>query len=99
MHRRVLVLAIALLVPLVASAPAQSASRINAYRVKATAKNLEKLALAGFDVTEGRRGRRIEVYGTAKQMARFTRTSKVRTRLVKDRKGRTSAQRSRLKVR
>ena len=99
MHRRVLVLAIALLVPLVASAPAQSASRINAYSVKATAKNLQKLALAGFDVTEGRRGRRIEVYGTARQMARFTRKNKVQTRLVKDKKGRTSAQRSRIKVR
>jgi hypothetical protein len=27
---------------------------INAYRVKATAKNVKMLALAGFDVTEGR---------------------------------------------
>ena len=101
MHRRVLALAIAVLVPLVAAVPAQSASSINAYRVKATAKNLQKLALAGFDVTEGRRGRGrvIEVYGTAQQMSRFTRKSKVRTRLVKDRRGRTSAQRSRLKVR
>jgi murein tripeptide amidase MpaA len=99
MQRRVLVLAIAVLVSLVAAVPAQSASRINAYRVKATAKNLERLALAGFDVTEGRRGRVIEVYGTARQMARFTRKNKVRTRLVKDKKGRTSAQRSRLKVR
>ena len=98
MQRRVLVLAIAVLVPLVASAPAQSASRINAYRVKATAKNLQRLALAGFDVTEGRRGRLIEVYGTRKQMSRFTRKTKVRTRLVKDKRGRTSAQRSRIKV-
>jgi murein tripeptide amidase MpaA len=99
MQRRVLVLAIAGLVSLVASVPAHSASRINAYRVKATAKNLERLAMAGFDVTEGRRGRKIEIYGTAKQIARLTRKTKIRTRLVKDERGRTSAQRSRLKVR
>jgi murein tripeptide amidase MpaA len=81
--------------------PAEAKSTgINAYRVKATAKNLEKLALAGFDVTEGRRiGGKIEVYGTSKQIARLSRKSKVRAKLVRDRKGRTSTQRSRAKVR
>ena len=83
------------------AAPAQAgSSKINAYRVKASAKNLEKLALAGFDVTEGRRAKgKIEVYGTAKQIARLSSKSKVRAKLVRDRKGRTSAQRSRTKVR
>ena len=63
--------------------------------MKATAANLEKLALAGFDVTEGRRLKgKIEVYGTRGQMARLSRKTKLRVRIVKDRRGRTSEQRS-----
>ena len=54
-----------------ASAAADSRDPINAYRVKATPKNLEKLALAGFDVTEGRRGNFVEVYGTATQLRKL----------------------------
>jgi murein tripeptide amidase MpaA len=83
------------------AAPAHAGSSgINAYRVKASAKNLEKLALAGFDVTEGRRAKgKIEVYGTAKQIAQLTRESRLKARLVKDRRGRTATQRSRAKVR
>jgi murein tripeptide amidase MpaA len=102
MQRRVLAVVIAALVSvfaIVASAPAQPSTGINAYRVKATAKNLERLAMAGFDVTEGRRVRgMIEVYGTAKQMTRLQRKAKLRTRLVEDRRGRTSVQRSRRQV-
>ena len=49
------VLAGAVLAMVVATAPAQASSGINAYRFKATAKTVEKLAQAGFDVTEGRR--------------------------------------------
>src|SRR5829696_1116253 len=86
--------ALALLVLLVAAVPSEASSGINAYRFKATAKNLQKLAKAGFDVTEGRRGKKIEVYGSAKQIARFTRKSKLRGRVVRDRRGRTSSQRS-----
>ena len=86
-----------MLAVLALATPAEAKSTgLNAYRVKATAKNLEKLAMAGFDVTEGRRiGGKIEVYGTSKQIARLSRKSKVRAKLVRDRKGRTSAQRSR----
>ena len=67
---------------------------INAYRVSATAKNLERLALAGFDVTEGRRGRTVEIYGTAGQMRKLRADTGTRARLVRDRRGRTVAQRS-----
>src|ERR687893_2520506 len=100
MNRRVLALAVAVVVSLMAAVPAQAASsKLNAYRVKATAQNLERLAMAGFDVTEGRRGRKIEIYGTSKQIARLRRKSKVRAKLVRDRRGRTAAQRSQIKVR
>lgn len=76
-----------------ASAAANSRDPINAYRVHATAKNLEKLALAGFDVTEGRRGSTVEVYGTATQLRKL-RGMGVSSTLVKDSKGRTTAARS-----
>jgi hypothetical protein len=99
MSRRLVGAAVAVLASLAVAAPAQAGSSgLNAYRVKATAKNLEKLALAGFDVTEGRRGGKIEVFGTSKQMAALARKSKLRVRLVRDRRGRTSVQRSRSKV-
>ena len=73
MSRRGLGAAVAALSTLAVCAPAQADSRnpVNAYRVSATAKNLERLALAGFDVTEGRRGRTVEIYGTAGQMRKL----------------------------
>lgn len=39
---------------LAVAAPSASAEGLNAFRVKATAKNVRALAEAGFDVTEGR---------------------------------------------
>ena len=82
-------LAGAVLAVVLATAPAQASSGINAYRFKATAKNIETLASAGFDVTEGRRsGGRIEVYGTRRQMAQLGRKEKIRGKLVRDRRGR-----------
>jgi len=42
-------------------AAADRRNPINAYRVAATPQNLSKLAQAGFDVTEGRRGATIEI--------------------------------------
>jgi murein tripeptide amidase MpaA len=99
MSRRSLGAASAVLVSLVLAAPATADSRdpINGYRVKATAKNLEKLAMAGFDVTEGRRGRTIEVFGTAMQAAKL-RTDGVKATLVRDRRGRTAAERQRARM-
>jgi murein tripeptide amidase MpaA len=87
--------ALAVLASLAVTAPAAADGKdpINAYRVKATPQKLEQLALAGFDVTEGRRGRTVEVYGTAGQLRKLA-AEGVKARLVKDRKGRTSAARS-----
>jgi len=73
---------------------------INGYRVNASPQNLEKLAQAGFDVSEGgdRSDGRIEVFGTAGQLRKLKRAEGIASRLVKDRRGRTSAQRSRARA-
>lgn len=99
MSRRSLGAALAVLASLALAAPASADSRnpINDYRVKATPQNLEKLAMAGFDVTEGRRGAQIEVYGTSTQIAKL-RTDGVKARLVRDKKGRTASQRQRARM-
>jgi murein tripeptide amidase MpaA len=91
--------ALAVLASLALAAPASADSRnpINGYRVKATPQNLEKLAMAGFDVTEGRRGKQIEVYGTSTQIAKL-RTDGVKARAVRDKRGRTAAQRQRARM-
>jgi hypothetical protein len=59
-----------LAVSVTAPAAAQAAPALNGYRVKATAKNLQALQAAGFDVTEGRDSKRgtIDVVGTAEQI-------------------------------
>jgi murein tripeptide amidase MpaA len=90
MSRRSLSAAVVALASLALAAPA-SAADLNAYRVKATAKNLKTLALAGFDMTEGRRkDGTVEIVGTARQVGKLD----VNAKVVKDRAGRTSAQRS-----
>ena len=50
------------------AAPAQAAKDpLNAFRVKPTAENKRQLAAAGFDLTEGDRGKYIEIFATSKQ--------------------------------
>ena len=68
MRRRSCGVAIAALAAIGLAGTAQAASEpLNAYRVKATPKTLERLAQAGYDVTEGRRGDKVEIYATAGQ--------------------------------
>ena len=73
--------------------PRTAATRSTRYRVKATAKNLEELALAGFDVTEGRRGRR-----RSRSSARAAQVAQARRRGLSRRRqgprGRTARARS-----
>src|ERR687898_3540502 len=53
---------------LITAAPAMAAKQpLNAYRVAPTAENKQKLAQAGFDLTEGDRGRYLEIYATRGQ--------------------------------
>ena len=91
------VFAVLLSLALCAPAAADSRDPINGYRVKATPQNLEKLAMAGFDVTEGRRGSRIEIFGTARQVAKL-RNEGIRPTAIKDKRGRTAAQRQRARM-
>ncbi len=102
MSRRLVGAAIAAVVSLAVAVPAQAGSSgINAYRVKATAKNLEKLAHGRLRRDRGspRSAARSRSTAPRSQIARLSEKSKVRAKLVRDRKGRTSAQRSRTKVR
>jgi hypothetical protein len=68
---------------LAAPAAADRQDPIKAFRVNATADNLKALALAGFDVTEGRRGGKVEIYGTASQIRKLRDSAGIRARLVK----------------
>jgi hypothetical protein len=99
MSRRSSCAALAALASLALSTPALAADRdqINGYKVKATPQNLEKLALAGFDVTEGRRGSRVEIFGTATQIAKL-KGEGIRARAIEDRKGRNAAQRQKARM-
>jgi hypothetical protein len=93
MSRRSLSAAVAALASLVLVAPASADSShpLNAYRVKATAKNLKTLAQAGFDMTEGRRkDGTVEIVATARQASNLD----VGAKVVRDSAGRTAAQRS-----
>jgi Zinc carboxypeptidase/Immune inhibitor A peptidase M6 len=94
MRRRVAGVLLAAVAGLGADATAQADSRdpIRGYRVAATPANLEKLALAGFDVTEGRRGRTVEVFGTAAQLKKFAAGENVKvTRVAKGASGKRAA--------
>jgi hypothetical protein len=93
MSRRSLSAAVVALASLVLAAPASADSShpLNAFRVKATAKNLRTLAQAGFDMTEGRRkDGTVEIVATARQAGKLD----VGAKVVKDGAGRTAAQRS-----
>jgi len=89
--------ATAMLLAVLALAPAASADRrdpIRAYRVTATAQNLQKLAQAGFDVTEGRRrDGKVEIYGTASQLRKLREAEGVKATAVKRRSAARSASR------
>ena len=69
MTRRSCGVAVAALAALALAAPAAHAAKspLNAYRVAPTAENKQRLSLEGFDLTEGDRGRYIEIYATKGQ--------------------------------
>jgi zinc carboxypeptidase len=91
MARRGLVVAIAAtVVSATLAAPAAGAERLNSYRALASsASELETLRDQGFDITEGRLRRGIEVVATAGQ-ARKLRAAGLRVRLLRDRRGRNA---------
>jgi hypothetical protein len=68
MRRRLGSVTLAVAAALAVAAPAQAAKDpLNAYRVKPTAENKQQLAAAGFDLTEGDRGKYIEIFATRAQ--------------------------------
>ena len=98
MKRRAACAALAVLssLALTSSAYADGRDPIRGYEVDATPANLEKLALAGFDVTEGRDKKTgtIEVFGTERQAAKLD-SDGVKTTLIKGTAARTRAARAR----
>jgi Zinc carboxypeptidase len=77
------------LVALAAAGSAMAAERQQSYTVKLrNTADLELLARSGQDVTEGRRGTRIEIVATGSQ-ARKLRAQGLTVRLTRDRRGRT----------
>ena len=90
MSRRVLGVVMATLVTLAVAAPAQAGERLNSYKVKVkSGKTIEQLALQGFDVTEGGKGRRIEIVATSTQARKLAQQG-VRARLSRARGGKTA---------
>ncbi len=83
--RRALRAAALVLLLFVWSGATARASTLDAYRVKATAANLDTLANAGFDVTEGRRNGIVEIVATERQVNSLRRTEKVTARKVRSR--------------
>ena len=83
--------ALAVLLTLAFAGPAVAAdSGLNAYKVKAGAKQLLELKRQGYDITEGYlRGGGIEVVATKGQAAKL-RKAGVRAKLLRDRRGRTA---------
>ena len=77
----------AVVAALVLTAPAQAAKDpLNAFRVKPTAENKKQLAEAGYDLTEGDRGKYLEIYATDKQ-ARALRADGIATSRVTQNRG------------
>jgi len=61
---------LAAMAALAVAAPAMASNdAVNAYRVKPTAEDKQRLAAAGFDLAEGDRGKYIEVYATRARRA------------------------------
>ena len=82
MRRRLVGVTLAIAAALAVSAPAQAAKDpLNAFRVKATPENKQRLAAEGFDLTEGDHGKYIEIYATGRQ-ARGLRADGVATKRI-----------------
>src|SRR5215212_5342489 len=92
MKLRVAVVALAVLVVGALAGSASAGTGLNAYKVKFKgAKQLSVLKRQGFDLTEGIRRKRIEIVATRTQVAKL-RGAGLRTKLLRDRRGRTARQ-------
>ena len=89
MKLRVAGVAVAALALLASAGTASAASGLDAYKVRAGAAELRELKRQGFDITEGHRRGGIEIVATRRQAAKIRRAG-VRTKLLRDRRGRTA---------
>jgi hypothetical protein len=88
--RSALALVTALVVLFAIAAPASADTGLNAYKAKARgAAELRELKRQGFDLTEGQRRGGIEIIATKQQAAKLRRAG-IATKLIRDRRGRTS---------
>ena len=81
---------------LVCALPTQALAKpsgLDAYEVTITSKSLKALAAGGFDVTEGRRGNKIEIIATRDQARALTKAGTTAS-LKRDAQGRTGLQRA-----
>src|SRR4051794_40429372 len=84
MRRRLVGVTLAIAAALAVAAPAQAAKDpLNAFRVRATPENKQRLATGGFDLTEGDHGKYIEIYATGRQ-ARSLRADGVAAKRITD---------------
>jgi hypothetical protein len=82
-------LPLTLIALLMLAVPASAGTGLNAYKVKFHgAKQLRVLKQQGFDLTEGLRGKRIEIVATKTQIKKLRRAG-LRTKILRDRRGRT----------
>jgi murein tripeptide amidase MpaA len=85
-----LFIALVALVVMALAAPAFAGTGLNAYKVKFRgAKQVRVLKQQGFDITEGMRGKRIEIVATKTQITKLRRAG-LRTKLLRDSRGRTA---------
>src|SRR5215210_2605169 len=90
MKLRGAVVALVALVVMALAAPAFGGTGLNAYKVKFRgAKQLRVLKQQGYDITEGKRRKRIEIVATKTQVTKLRRAG-LRTKLLRDSRGRTA---------
>lgn len=90
MKCRGFVVALTALLVLAIAAPASAGVGLNAYRAKAkSVTQLRELKKLGFDLTEGKRRKGVEIIATKAQVRKLRRAG-VRTKLIRTKRGRTA---------
>jgi len=90
MKVRGVVVALTALLVLAIAVPASAGVGLNAYRAKAkSVKQLRELKRLGFDLTEGKRRKGVEIIATKAQVRKLRRAG-VKTKLIRTKSGRTA---------
>src|SRR3954466_1078571 len=90
MKVRGVVVALTALLVLAIAAPASAGVGLNAYKANAKGlKQLRELKRLGFDMSEGKRRKGVEIIATKAQIRKLRRAG-VRTKLIRTKRGRTA---------